>query len=324
MKGVIENNKKPSVSVIIPTYKRPRMLDRAINSVLQQTYPNVEVIVVDDNDKDSKYRLETERCMEKYKGNSRVVYLKHTKNLNGSAARNTGIRYSKADYIAFLDDDDEFLPTKIEKQVEVLERLDNNWAGVYCGYSVLIRGRTIFESADLKEGNLKKDLLLMNIVFNAGSTLMVKRHVLNELGGFDESFERHQDWELLVRIFRKYKIAVVDEPLVRINRDTTTKKPDISKYVRTKEKYLSTFREDIEEFPCDIQRRIYQRHLYHVSLVYLKNRKIRKGVSKYRECSKFHPTSFEEKLKFTLTAIDAFFPVKERLKILMHSIKIHR
>ena len=67
MKGVIENNKKPSVSVIIPTYKRPRMLDRAINSVLQQTYPNVEVIVVDDNDKDSKYRLETERCMENIK-----------------------------------------------------------------------------------------------------------------------------------------------------------------------------------------------------------------------------------------------------------------
>lgn len=100
------------VSVIIPTYKRPNMLGRAIDSVLGQSYTNIEVVVVDDNSDGDKYRLETIQYMERYANDYRVKYIKHKTNQNGSAARNTGIQNSVGEYIAFLDDDDYFL--KIE------------------------------------------------------------------------------------------------------------------------------------------------------------------------------------------------------------------
>ena len=82
------------VSVIIPTYKRPNMLGRAIDSVLGQSYTNIEVVVVDDNSDGDKYRLETIQYMERYANDYRVKYIKHKTNQNGSAARNTGIQNS--------------------------------------------------------------------------------------------------------------------------------------------------------------------------------------------------------------------------------------
>ena len=114
-------NSNVLVSVIIPTYKRPDKLDVAINSVLRQTYPNVEVIVVDDNDPDTEGRRLTEEKMSKFNDESRVKYIKHDHNKNGSAARNTGARASKGEYVAFLDDDDEYLPNKIESQLQTLD-----------------------------------------------------------------------------------------------------------------------------------------------------------------------------------------------------------
>ena len=97
---------KIKVSVIITTYKRADMLSRAINSVLNQTYKNIEVIVVDDNGNGSEYRLKTEIIMNKYSQIDNLKYIKHKENKNGSAARNTGIREATGDIICFLDDDD--------------------------------------------------------------------------------------------------------------------------------------------------------------------------------------------------------------------------
>lgn len=118
------------ISVIIPTYKRYDLIDRAIKSVLNQTYKNIEIIVVDDNIKESIERKETEKILKKY---PQVKYIKNEKNLGGGLTRNVGIKSAKADLIAFLDDDDEFLPTKIEKQYKLYKSLDNNnIAIIYC------------------------------------------------------------------------------------------------------------------------------------------------------------------------------------------------
>ena len=83
--------KEKMVSVIIPTYKRADYLTRAIDSVLNQTYNNIEIIVVDDNNSNSTDRKNTESIMQKYNENSKIKYIKHSKNMNGSAARNTGV-----------------------------------------------------------------------------------------------------------------------------------------------------------------------------------------------------------------------------------------
>ena len=97
------------VSVIIPTFQRAKYIERAIDSVLNQTYKNFEIIVVDDNDQESEARKEMIKRMDKYSSDSRIIYIKHEKNKNGAAARNTGINVAKGEYITFLDDDDYFL-----------------------------------------------------------------------------------------------------------------------------------------------------------------------------------------------------------------------
>ena len=90
-----------TVSVIIPSYKNADVIERAIESVLNRSYENFEIIVVDDNNPASKERMETEHVMSNYSANQRVVYLKHDANKNGAAARNTGIKNSHGEFIAF-------------------------------------------------------------------------------------------------------------------------------------------------------------------------------------------------------------------------------
>ena len=118
------------VSVIITTFGGDSKLRRAIASVLNQTYTDVEVIVVDDNDPKSEARAKTESIMQQYECDARVVYLKHRHNMNGAAARNTGIKEARGSYIAFLDDDDYFFQNRLEKLVTVLDSV-SSLAGAY-------------------------------------------------------------------------------------------------------------------------------------------------------------------------------------------------
>ena len=119
------------VSVIIPTYRGADKICRAVDSVLSQTYTDIEVIVVDDNGKGSDAQKLTEQAMLRYKDDSRVKYIAHPVNKNGSAARNTGIAASKGSLIAFLDDDDVFLPQKTAVQVELFNGLSDEYGLVY-------------------------------------------------------------------------------------------------------------------------------------------------------------------------------------------------
>lgn len=109
----------PLVSVIIPTYARSQYICRAIDSVLNQTYKNIEVIVVDDNGENTENQLATFQTLKSYIDKEQITYITHKTNRNGSAARNTGIFNAKGEYICLLDDDDEFFPEKVEKQVQV-------------------------------------------------------------------------------------------------------------------------------------------------------------------------------------------------------------
>lgn len=197
------------VSVIIPTYGRPKNLSRAIKSVLAQTYENIEIIVVDDNNPRTDARIETEKEMQQFESNSNVQYIQHECNKNGSAARNTGWRASKGDYIAFLDDDDEFLPKKVAVQVECMDALDDSWGACYTSYHVLKSGGETEYSGENRQGNLYMNALMRTLYIMGGSNLLVRRKVVEEINGFDESFRRNQDLEFLVRILEKYKLAFV-------------------------------------------------------------------------------------------------------------------
>lgn len=195
------------VSAVIPTYKRPDKLDVAIKSVLQQTYPHIEVIVVDDNDPDTEGRKLTEEKMAQFNDEPRVKYIKHERNKNGSAARNTGARAANGEYVAFLDDDDEYLPRKIETQLEALKGRGEEWACCYSKYATRKAGGKAVKSSEHREGNLYLDALARNLWIASGSNLLVRKTAFFDINGFDESFIRNQDIEFLTRLLKKYKIA---------------------------------------------------------------------------------------------------------------------
>jgi len=210
---------KPLVSVVIPTYNRPMFLGRCIDSVLGQTYSKIEIIIVDDNDPDSDARTETEKLMLNYAKNDKVYYLQHEKNKNGSAARNTGWRHAKGVYITFLDDDDEIASTKIEKQVECLEKLDMTWGACYTGYRVIKEHGQDQVSAEKRQGDRYIDALMRTLFMGSGSNLLLRKVVVDSINGYDESFQRNQDIEFLVRALEKYKLAYVDEILLTIHQE---------------------------------------------------------------------------------------------------------
>ena len=202
----------PLVSVITPTYKRPEKLPRAIDSVLNQTYPNVEIIVVDDNNPETEGRKLTELIMSSYINNPRVKFIKHECNKNGAAARNTGVKHSVAKYIALLDDDDEFLPNKIQSQVDVMESRDDSWGACYSMAYSKKENMPYIPLQEKREGYLYLEALTRELSFLAGSNLMVRRTVWDEVGGFTESFLRNQDKEFTTKILKRYKLAYCPVP----------------------------------------------------------------------------------------------------------------
>lgn len=247
-------NREPLVSVIIPTFKRPDTLARAVNSVLKQTYKNIEIIVVDDNNPDSEGRILTEEVMNEFADNDRVRYIKHEKNKNGSAARNTGFRNSYGEYIAFFDDDDVFLPRKIASQVKKLESLSTEWGVCYSQYYTQKEGEPKKLADENREGNLFLLALKQDLCVNAGSNLLIRRSAVEAINGFDESFKRNQDHEFLVRLLQKYKIAYVDEPGLIYSVGTTNVEID---YDATITHYINTFKDLIDTLSPDDRREFY-------------------------------------------------------------------
>ena len=129
------------VSIIIPTYKRATMLHRAIASVLEQTYSNIEVLVVSDNEPDDEFTAQARMTVESF-NDYRVRLITQEKHINGAVARNVGIKASKGEFISFLDDDDYYEKDKIEKQVALLSSLDDSWGGVCCRYTKYYKRQT--------------------------------------------------------------------------------------------------------------------------------------------------------------------------------------
>ncbi len=271
------------VSVIIPTYKRAEKLSRAIESVLNQTFHNLEIIVVDDNSNDDAFRKSTEIIMQKFSNNPKVIYLKHSINKNGSAARNTGIKYSTGMYVAFLDDDDYFLPTKIEKQVTLLEGNLDLYGGVCCDH-IAIYQKYIYNKNKIKisaDGNYIETLLNGENVLAAGSTLLVRRGVFDKIGLYDESFKRHQDWEFLIRFFREYKMLILNENLVSISADGLRNYPKADIFHGIKLNFLLKFEDDIKRVPIQQRRKIYSNQWSEVILYYLTEYNFSKARSIY-------------------------------------------
>lgn len=246
----------PLVSVIIPTFGRPDTLVRSIRSVLAQTYESIEILVVDDNNPGTQERKLTEAVMQEFHSYDRIKYLQHEKNRNGSAARNTGFGASKGQFIMFLDDDDEFMPEKVSRQLIRLQGLDASWAACYTGFIRKKNDKVVMRSRETREGSLLVEELMRNLFVHAGSNLMIRRSVVEEMHGFDESFERNQDVEFLVRILKQYKLAYVDYVglIVHVHTNKSIKK----NFHEITNDFIGKFSATIEQLPKEDKRKVFE------------------------------------------------------------------
>ena len=198
------------VSIIIPTYKRSDTLERAIKSALGQTYKNIEIIVVDDNAEFPEYREKNKMLIQQFKD---IIFIENAKNLGGGLSRNEGLKKAKGKFIAFLDDDDEFLPDKVEKQYKYYQNLnDEKCAMIYCYANFIRMNGNVKENIKDLEGNL----LLENIKLCIAPTSywFCKKEIIEAVGGF-ENISSKQDASLLTKLFiHGYTVYRVPEILV--------------------------------------------------------------------------------------------------------------
>lgn len=201
------------VSIVVPTYQRPTFLDRALKSVFAQSHRRWEVVVVDDNERSSEARRATEQFMRRYQDGGRVRYLKHERNKGGAAARNTGILAAAGEYVAFLDDDDEWLPSKLEKQLALFAGADRCLVA-YTGYRVVdATGAPLSTKLPAWRGDILERLLARNDI-GTTSSLLCRREALLEAGLFDEALPASQDYDLYLRLAQRCAFDYVAEPLV--------------------------------------------------------------------------------------------------------------
>ena len=197
------------VSVVVITRNRKALLERALLSVLSQTRKDLEIIVVDDGSTDG-----TREWMEDFAPRHGLRYIYDTEGLGGNHVRNIGIRAASGDYIALLDDDDEWLPEKTDKQLRLLES-DPETGVVSCGR--LARYDNSREEAEdpylLPEGDLR-EAIFTDLHFTS-SRLMIRRSLLEEAGLFDEGLRAWQDYELMIRLCQRTRVGIVRENLVR-------------------------------------------------------------------------------------------------------------
>lgn len=194
------------VSVIIATHNRAELVSEAIESVLAQTQPVHEVIVVDDGSTDS-----TRQALARFGSRIRPVF---QENQGASAARNHAMRLAQGRWLAFLDDDDVWLGTKIEKQAEIISR-NPNLGLVYCSdYAVDHELHIMHERPALPEnrGDVFEKLLINNFVFT--SCVIARRDAVEEAGFMDPKLVFAQDWDLWLKIAAKYPVDFVRVPLV--------------------------------------------------------------------------------------------------------------
>lgn len=298
----------PLISVIVPSYGVPDLLERTAESVLKQTLTDLELIVVDDNDPETENRKATEELMAKLSAKDpRVVYIKHEHNKNGSAARNTGLRAAQGKYISFLDSDDEYVETRLERCVKALEEADDpKFQGVYTGCELRVNGQTYRKMQNVGTGNFMVDYLALRFNLFTGSNIFITREAADALNGFDEAFLRHQDVEYIIRFFEQgFDIIGIPDILVIKNVERRNS-PSPEKFRAIKEQFLEKFRPTIEKLPKRDQDKIYGAHYAQLAEAYLRARQLGGAMKYVNLVRKYHCLNLRRWARFGLYFLRSF------------------
>lgn len=256
---------EPLVSVIIPTYNRESLIVRAVQSVLKQTYQRIELIVVDDGSTDN-----TKENLAKIK-DPRLKVMETDGRKGANFARNLGVKNAKGHLIAFQDSDDVWQVDKLEVQIRCL--LYKKSDAVFSSFvRVTATGARILPFEHLRRNMVNnagvvkvEDCLRENVI--STQVLLLQKSVFNELGGFDDTLNRLQDWDLAIRLINEYKVHFMDIPLATVyeQTDSISVKPELA--LESRKVFLEKFYGIYKRYP-----KIYKRVLYDYYKLLYKNR----------------------------------------------------
>jgi glycosyltransferase involved in cell wall biosynthesis len=275
----MRDNATPSISVIIPTFNRATWLRQAMASALRQSCGDFELIVVDDASTDATRELVANV------GDPRVRYLRHDRNRGAAVAKNTGIGAARGGFIAFLDDDDEWLPTKLEKQLAKFNTSPADVGVVYAGSSVVSErsGRTVHSFTVYAREFTEVDFL-RTVPFTTSVPLLRKTCVL-EAGLFDESLPGAQDRDLWIRLTRHCAFDFVPEILVRryIHGEQIT--TNLKAKIAAKEIICRKYHDVLSRHPG-----LLADHLHRLGMLYCLDGRTARGLSCFWQAIRQAPT----------------------------------
>ncbi len=204
------------VSVIIPTYNRVKLLNNSVASVLSQTYRDFELLVIDDCSTDNTSDFLSNIA------DKRVRCIKNTSNKGITATRNIALSNANGKYIAFLDDDDEWMPDKLEKQINLMENSSKGLGCIYTGCNLVDAEDNRFNQTTVPHYRIRilNELLLENFIIT--SSTLIKADCFETVGMFDESMPFAEDYDMWIRIAQEFEFDFVRSPLVnyRIHRNS--------------------------------------------------------------------------------------------------------
>ncbi|VAX32280.1 hypothetical protein MNBD_NITROSPIRAE02-1387 [hydrothermal vent metagenome] len=234
----------PAVSVIVPTYNRARLLGRALQSILNQTYRDFEVIVVDDGSTDN-----TGEVVRSFSALD-IRYIRHKNNKGEAAARNTGVLAARGDFIAFLDSDDEWLPEKLEKQMAVFQDQSPHVGIVYSNMCEIERTgkKRLWKSPTFmpEDGYFHRRALNYQVYGIGIGSSIVRRACFEKVGLFDERLSYYVDFDFFIRLSREFYFYHIKEPLMNYYVTNDSFRWVTSAHIGSREVILEKYLDDIK------------------------------------------------------------------------------
>lgn len=230
------------ISIIMPTYNRERLVLRSIQSILDQTYTNWELIIVDDGSTDS-----TQQVVQSV-NDQRISYIKNQKNMGAALSRNKGVQLANYNYLAFQDSDDVWKPGKLEKQMCYLSK-HAEFDLVYSSFvNHHLDGRKVQVPNDQigeREGNLLSTLLINNVI--GTPTILVKKETFENNRGFDETLCALEDWDFVLRVSESSRIGFIPDVLVEAYQTKGSLSCDGAGYFHARCKMLTSHYREMQE-----------------------------------------------------------------------------
>jgi glycosyltransferase involved in cell wall biosynthesis len=288
----------PTISVIIPTHNRASLLNRTIKSVLNQTFHDFELIIVDDGSTDN-----TKELINEFKKNDpRVQYIWQENSGRPSETRNTGIKNSKGKYITFLDSDDEILPEKLEKQIKKFNSVSKNVGLIYCGLQYIPENKNKQSKVIIPKlkGNLFKELLKGSFI--GGITPLIKKECFQKSGLFDTSLPSGEDWDMWIRISKNYEFDYVPEALAIYHIHGKQISANFDDTINGFQKILEKYSNEICRYPS-----IYNEHLIRLGIFYCINANIKSGQTYFSKAVEIKPIQINAYLNLILAKIPRFY-----------------